>query len=292
MRCSNFARRPCNPSFTLHPVDVKNTPFVPYKPLPYLGLISCCHTLWRGGWGVYKVNTDVLSWLLRPVPFVAGLPAPAPSTSPATTNTPSNALNAEPDGPYPPGAVASGAARNPPAVAAVAAAAVVEVAEEGADVGGGSAGLNMLCRAAEEGRYEGNGGDVRSRVSEVGEGGGGGADPMVLMVLPEEEGEEGEGAGAGRKKKDGDATVPVGEGAAAAAAVVANGSEERRAVPVVRGPAAECAKAIGGRWAAGGGGGGGDGGEREKSSSSGRAGFHSYDETHQVQLSSSTPVVY
>lgn len=39
---------------------------------------------------MYQVNVDVLSWLLRPVPFVAGLPAPRtpnPTSTPPTSST-------------------------------------------------------------------------------------------------------------------------------------------------------------------------------------------------------------
>lgn len=35
-----------------------------------------------------QVNTDVLSWLLRPVPFVAGLPAAAPTPPASFSSTP------------------------------------------------------------------------------------------------------------------------------------------------------------------------------------------------------------
>eukprot|EP00752_Nemacystus_decipiens_P004092 g3745.t1 len=43
----------------------------------------------------WQVNLDVLSWLLRPVPFVAGLPAPLP---PAATLTPLEATHGDTDG--------------------------------------------------------------------------------------------------------------------------------------------------------------------------------------------------
>lgn len=200
--------------------------------------------------GGVQVNTDVLSWLLRPVPYLAGLPAPPP---PASSNTPAH--NAERNSP---GTAARGEART--AAAAAAAGNPSGCGDCGGDngcggVGGGSPGVDRL----------------RGVFAEEGKGGGasdGDDSKEILVGAAASTTAEGEADG----KTEAMARHAVG------ASYVGAAVGERRAAPVVQGSVAALADALDGRT--GGEGGGGIGGDQERASN--RAAFHSYDETHQV----------
>lgn len=201
-----------------------------------------------------QVNTDVLSWLLRPVPFIAGLPAPSLAATPTPTapcgKTPTYRVDPDPQ-------------------------IVKSQAYERhlGDTKEGESTYRVVERTRQTDEEYG---------AELCRGDDGVAPPISGVASEAFE----TGAAAQGEAIESAARLLV-EGAQGSPEFDAS-VKERRAAPIVQGPAAAIADAIGGMARAGDGGerngygGVGSGGKEKAEGSSNRTGFHSYDETHQV----------